>query len=214
MANSYITKFSPNKKHIIAVLLLLTAVVFFGIGIFRAMRVSGQPDITELTSEPIAHENDSIIFAQKPFESCLNGASKESPVGIVSFSGGLTDSYEGYIVNIAGKYRTVIVKNNSEEFDKLMNGEKVTGYFTHKNSCDALPGHIDSVNSHYALETPFTKENCSDLGIMIVSRKTELLSFLWGMPFLIIGLIFLFLAGSPFFNFPESINENNPDTIT
>jgi len=59
------------------------------------------------------------------------------------------------------------------------------------------------MGQYFEADTVISPDDCSDLGLIVVDRDKELHSFLWFLPFLIVGLILLIIGGSPFFYFPE-----------
>lgn len=210
MSDFYIRKFLPNLKHLIAFLLILLSAVLFINGFHRALRVSGRLSMDGLVFEPEVHKGDSILLSSKPFKARLKETEHTHDVLWKVVSKGIMTDYDCFIVHVACAYRPVMVKKGTEEYDKFLNGEEVTGYFTEKNFDDFLD-FMSDINSFYELEKEFTDENCSKLGIVIVDRKKELLSFLWGVPFLIIGLILFKIAGSPFFYVPETLETDPTD---
>lgn len=201
----------PNTKHLIAFLLILLSAVLFVNGFYRACRISGRLTMMGLTFEPEVHEGDSILLSASPFEARLKEAEYERDVLWKRELKGIVSDYDFFIVHAAEKYRPIMVKKGTEEYDKFLNGEEVTGYFTEKNFND-FPQFISDMNSIYELEKEITYKDYSTLGIVIVDRQKELFSFLWGIPFLIIGLILFKIAGSPFFYVPEMLETNPPET--
>lgn len=210
MSDLYIRKFMPNKKHIIAFLLILLSAVLFVSGFYRAFRISGRLTMTGLTFEPEVHEGDSILLSASPFEARLKNTEYERVVVCKTVSKGIM-TYDVFIVHVAEKYRPVMVKKGTKEYDKFLDGEEVSGYFTEKKF-DDFSDYVLKMHNYYELENKITDRDHSKLGIVIVDRQKELLSFLWGMPFLIIGLILFKIAGSPFFYVPEMLETNLPET--
>ena len=102
--------------------------------------------------------------------------SRSNPVYSGTIKSGFTD-YECFVVDTIPSIRYAAVKKDSDEYEKFISGEEVTGYFSKKFSDEFSELAPD--------------KECSELGIIIVDRQKELLSFLWGIPFLIIGLILL-----------------------
>lgn len=211
MSDNYIRKFMPNKKHIIAVLLILLSAVLFVSGFYRAFRISGRLTMTGLTFEPEVHEGDSILLSASPFKARLKNTEDERVVVCGTVSKGLITDYDFFIVHVAEKYRPVMVKKGTKEYDKFLDGEEVSGYFTEKYF-DDFSDYVLKMHNYYELENKITDKDHSKLGIVIVDRQKELLSFLWGIPFLIIGLILFKIAGSPFFYVPEMLETNPPET--
>lgn len=151
-----------------------------------------------LTFEPEVHKGDSILLSASPFEARLKETENESVVIFAQIQGlNPFQDKQVFMIHLAGKYRPVMVTMGTEEYDKFINGEEVTGYFTEK-SFDDFPQFISDMNSVYELEKEITDKDYSKLGIVIVNRQKELLSFLWGIPFLIIGIILLKIADTPF----------------
>ena len=208
MSDFYKRRFSPNIKHLIAFLLILLSAVLFVNGFYRAARISGRHTMMGLTFEPEVYEGDSILLSSCPIEAKLKGSEHENAVCWKTISTGIMTDYDCFVDFIAEEYRPVMVKRGTDEYDKYLNGEEVSGYFTTKDF-DDFPEFMSDFDDYYELEgfdkhRKITDMNCSQLGIVIVDRQKELLSFLWGIPFLIIGLILLKIAGSPFFYIPET----------
>lgn len=213
MSDSYIRKFMPNKKHIIACVFIIISVFLFLSGFYRAYRISGRHTMIELSFDYEIHENDSILFSPSLFKTVLKGGEEEFAVSFQTLLTGIITDYECFIVYIAGKYRPVMVQTGTAEYDKVLNGEEVSGYFTEKNF-DYFPEFISNMDNYYETENKITDKDYSKLGIVIVDRQKELLSFMWGIPFLVIGLILFKIAGSLFFYIPESIAENESENQT
>lgn len=150
-----------------------------------------------LTFEPEVHKGDSILLSASPFKARLKETEREHDVVWQTVSKGIMTDYDCFIVHVAYAYRPVMVKKGTEEYDKFLNGEEVTGYFTEKNF-DDFPQFVSDMNSVYELNKEITDKDYSTLGIVIVNRQKELLSFLWGVPFLVIGIMILKIAGTPF----------------
>lgn len=206
MSDFYIRKFMPNKKHIIAFLFILLSCILFVSGIHRAFRVSGRLSMMGLSFEPYVYEGDSILLSSCPVKAKLKQSEHENVVCWKTVSTGILTDYNFFIDHIAEKYRPVMVKKGTDEYDKYINGEEVTAYFTEKNF-DDFPQYMSNIGNYYELDREITDKDYSELGIVIVDRQKELLSFIWGIPFLIIGLILFKFAGSPFFYVPESDEE-------
>ena len=203
MSDSYIRKFMPNRKHIIFLLFVIISVLLFLNGFYRAYRISGRHTMIEFTFDYQIHKNDSILLSARPFKTRLKEAENDTFV-IWGQMGSLNPvkDYQMFMIKLAGKYRPVMVTMNTEEYDKFLNGEEVTGYFTEKKFND-FPDFVLEMDNYYELENKITDKDYSNLGIVIVDRKKELLSFMWGIPFLVIGLIFFKIAGSVFFYVPR-----------
>lgn len=197
MSDFYVRKFMPNKRHIIAFLFIFLSCILFASGIHRAFRVSGRLSMMGLSFEPYVYEGDSILLSSCPVKAKLKESEHEKVVCWKTVSTGILTDYDFFIDHIAEKYRPVMVKKGTDEHNKYINGEEVTGYFTEKNF-DDFQNFISNMNNYYELENKITDKDYSSLGIVIVDRQKELLSFIWGIPFLVIGLVILKIAGSPF----------------
>lgn len=197
MSDFYERKFMPNVKHIIAFLLILLSAVLFISGFCRASHVTGRLSMEGLTFEPEVHKGDSILLTSKPFKARLKETERAYDVVWKTVSKGIMTDYDCFIVHVAYAYRPVMVKKGTEEYDKFLDGEEVTGYFTKKNF-DDFPDFMSDINIIYELNKEITDKDYSTLGIVLVDRQKELLSFLWGIPFLIIGIILLKISGTPF----------------
>lgn len=203
MSDLYVRKFMPNKKHIIAFLFFLLSAVLFISGFYRACRISGRHTMIEFTFDYRIHKNDSILLSAKPFQARLKET--ENYINVCWQQTATLNPIkngQSFIIYLDGKYRPVMVTDGTKEYDRFLNGEEVTGYFTEKNF-DDFSDFILDMNNYYQLENEITGNDFSNLGIVIVDRQKELSSFLWGIPFLIIGLILFKIAGSLFFYVPE-----------
>lgn len=212
MTGSYIRKFSPNKLHIAAAALLLISLILLIIGGFRAMRVMF-PD--KISSSDTISEGQCIELDGQPelLYGSLKGSSNHHVIEWADING-----RRSYIINIGGKFRP-LTSFDAELDEWIQNGgiysnndtPKLIGIVTKKYSTDFmncmrhLSGYYGSVNG--SEDVAVIAENCSELGIKAVDPAKEKRCFLWGMPFLIAGLIILRKAGSPFFNFPENTPE-------
>lgn len=197
MVDFYERKFVPDTKHIIAFLLILLSAVLFINGVYRAFRVSGRLSTMGLTFESKVHENDSILLSASPLNAELKNIGRKQDIVWKITSKGLMSTYDCFIVHVAEKYRPVMVKSGTEEYNKFLDGEEVTGYFTEKNFGD-FPDFMSDIGNYYEIDRTITDKDYSTLGIVIVNRQKELLSFLWGVPFLIISIILLKNSGTPF----------------
>jgi len=197
MVDFYKRKFKPSIKHIIAFLLMLLSMVLFVNGVYRAARISSRHTMMGLTFEPEVYEGDSILLSSHPIKAKLKGTENETVVCWETILTGILTEYDCFIDYIAEEYRPVMVKKGTKEYDMYLNGEEVSGYFT-VDYFDDFPQFMSNIGNYYELEKEITDKNCSKLGIVIVNRRKELLSFIWGIPFLIIGLILLKISGSPF----------------
>ena len=165
MDNTSAVKTASRIKLIASVIFLSLYLVLVISGVHRGLRVTGRYSETGLTFEPeLIDENESLLF------------SRSNPVYCGTIKSGFTD-YECFVVDTIPNIRYAAVKKDSDEYEKFISGKEVTGYFSKKFSDEFS-------------ELAHDKE-CSELGIIIVDRQKELLSFLWGIPFLIIGLILL-----------------------
>lgn len=207
MAGFYIRKFRPNKKHITAYVFLFVALVLFFSGIYRASRVTGRLEQMGLSFEGEGYikKNDSLLFNATPIKGTLREGSEEFEISCAHLSRGFfRPGYEMLVVHIADKYRYLCVIEGSEEYNALFGGEKVTGYFTDKYS-DYFTDYVSKMDKIYDPDSVISEADCSKLGIVLVDRQKELLSFMWGIPFLAVGLFFLKKAGDSFFYIPEEI---------
>ena len=209
MTDSYIRRFSPNKWHFISVLCAVISVVLLVSGAYRAFRVMGSIDPTGMTSEGNVHENDSILTSLAPVRVKLEEANNDRIFSCGTIGGGLTgNDIEIVVVDALGKYRYAAVEHNTEEYEKLLGGEKVTGYFSRKYGDDFL-SQITSMGKKLSQDTVISADDCADLGLIIVDREKELLSFLWFFPFLALALILFKIGGSPYFYYPENDNQHS-----
>ena len=188
-----VKNFLTDKKHIAVFLLIIAAVLLIS-GFYRAVRISGRLTMMGLTFESDVHEGDSILLSASPLKAALKEAETEDVVCWEVYGIILTE-YDYFIVNVAGKYRPVMVKKGTEEYDNFLNGGDVSGYFT-KKEFQGFKEFMSCINQYYELDKEITDNDYSTLGIVIVDRQKELLSFLWGIPFLVAGLILLKVEAS------------------
>ena len=198
MADSYVKKFSPNTWHIISVLCAVISVLLLLSGAHRAFRVMGRLDPTGLVFEGDVHKNDSILISCQPALVRMKGAVQDSELVCGNING-----YDVFVVKDGAKYRFAAVKTGTDEYDMFLDSQPVTAYYSYKYS-DMFRDRIVEMGQYFEADTVISPDDCSDLGLIIVDRDKELHSFLWFLPFLIIGLILLKIGGSPFFYFPEN----------
>ena len=204
MAGLYIRKFRPNKLHLVSAALLLTALIFFISGAYRAFRMTGCTDQSELSHEIDIRKSRSITLCSKPVEEVFEGTEDTQTIVFAQISKGIISDYELMIVNAAGKYRYIAAEKDSEEYHRLMKGEEVTGYISDKYSSDFMD-FISGMHKYHSKDNVINEKECSELGIIVVDKQNEMLSFTWGIPFLAAGLLMLLKAGNPFFYIPEDI---------
>ena len=198
MADSYVKKFSPNKWHIISVLCAVISVLLLLSGAHRAFRVMGRLDPTGLVFEGDVHKNDSILISCQPALVRMKGAVQDSELVCGNING-----YDVFVVKDGAKYRFAAVKTGTDEYDMFLDSQPVTAYYSYKYS-DMFRDRIAEMEQYFEADTVISPDACSDLGLIVVDREKELLSFLWFLPFLIAGLILLKIGGSLFFCFPET----------
>lgn len=203
MADSYVKKFSPNKWHIISVLCAVISVLLLLSGAHRAFRVMGRLDPTGLVFEGDVHKNDSILISCQPALVRMKGAVQDSELVCGNING-----YDVFVVKDGAKYRFAAVKTGTDEYDMFLDSQPVTAYYSYKYS-DMFRDRIAEMEQYFEADTVISPDDCSDLGLIVVDREKELLSFLWFLPFLIAGLILLKIGGSPFFYFPENDNQHS-----
>lgn len=189
------------RQYIGIVFLIISAILFIS-GIFRAVRVRDPIDISECTA---VSEGDWINGSPDAVYGCLKN--ETNPHSILWKS---TTAYDHYIINIAGQLRPLSVPKYSEQNDwikrganfKAEKGMSFVGIATDRYS-DGFFDYIANIyDSYESIYDPFehdTKieislENCSELGIKIVNPFIEKISWLKGLPFLIIGLILIDLT--------------------
>ena len=198
MADSYVKKFSPNKWHIISVLCAVISVLLLLSGAHRAFRVMGRLDPTGLVFEGDVHKNDSILISCQPALVRMKGAVQDSELVCGNING-----YDVFVVKDGAKYRFAAVKTGTDEYDMFLDSQPVTAYYSYKYS-DMFHDRISNMGLYFDEETVIPQDKCDDLGLIVVDREKELLSFLWFLPFLIAGLILLKIGGSLLFCFPET----------
>lgn len=212
MADSYIRKFSPNKWHIIAILFLLASVVMFISGLHRASRVLKWFDMSTITmGEDSMEMGTGVDGVLTPIKLPLKGAVQQTDVCFLNDSG-----YNVYASTLGKeRYSFIAVKAGSKEEQAMLAGEEVTSYYSEKyreelidflsdiNKYYDTKDQTDEQKEYYGKLADETASHPVTLGLIVVDRNKELLSFLWFLPFLIVGLIMLKIGGSPFFYFPE-----------
>jgi hypothetical protein len=61
---------------------------------------------------------------------------------------------------------------------------------------------ISNMGDYYDEESVIPAENVTKLGVVVVNRQKEKRSLLYGLPFLILGILLMKKAGDPFFYTP------------
>ena len=206
MADMYVRKLRPNKMHIIAAIFLLLSLILFASGIYRTSRVSSR-----LAQDGLVFEDDSvrknrgILFHTNLYKGRLKGAENAHIISCFSVQKGIMKDIEVFIGNVHGGPHFIAAEKGSEEYQKLLAGEEVTGYFSDEYT-DEFMNFISTMSRYYDEEDVIPKGNANKLGIVVVDREKEQRSLLYGLPFLIIGILLMIKAGSPFFNFPVEKN--------
>lgn len=197
MADMYVRKFRPNKMHIIAAVFLLLSLILFVNGIHRTIRISSKYTMASLSASPEnATGGSGVLLECMPVSGIMKGASQERKISCAFIS-----DYEIMVVEAANKYRYAAVKQNSEEYKRLTEGKAVTGYFSDKYGSQFMD-YISRMDKYYNEDSVIPENKCSEIGIIVVDTAKEKRSVFYGLPFLIIGILLLIKAGSPFFNFP------------
>lgn len=208
MSDLYTRKFRPKLKHIIAFILLIISLGLFFNGFKRASRVTSRlnPEGFVFDDSEI-RKNRGVLFKADLCSGKLKDTQKDEIIDFKHDVKGFFGDREVFISRThTGGYQFAAVKLYSSEYKKLLNGEEVTGYFSDEYS-DDLKEFASKMGQYYEDESVIPAERCSELGIMVVNRKKELFSFLWGVPFLIAGAILIRKAGDPFFYEPVGISE-------
>lgn len=204
MQGAYIRSFSPNIKHVLSCIFLIIAVILFIIGAVRASRVSyvtvDESGFTFDSDE--IKEKRNIVFKPEILEASFKMSDSKNPVVCATVSTGIINDYDIFIVPLGCEYRFLAVKINSDEYQKVLDGEEITAYFSDKYS-KLFTDYVAKMDGIYDSDEIISPSECSTLGLIAVDPQKESMSFLWGLPFLIIGLFLLKLAGNPFFYFPE-----------
>lgn len=183
--------------HITAALFLLLSLILFVNGIYRTIRISSKYTMASLSTAPEnATSGSGVLLECMPVSGELKGASLERKISCAFIS-----NYEIMIVEAANKYRYAAVKQNSEEYRRLTEGKTVTGYFSDKYGRQFMD-YISRMDKYYNEGSVIPENKCSELGIIVVDTAKEKRSILYGLPFLITGILLMIKAGSPFFNFP------------
>ena len=202
MADMYVRKLRPNKMHILAAVFLLLSLILFANGIHRLGRVSSRLDQAGFIFEDDdVRENRGVLFSAVPYKGRLKGAEKSRDVVAANVQKGIMKNIEIFIGSVHRKYQFIAVEKDSEEYRKLLAGEKVTGYFSYEYT-DKLLDFVSRMGNYYAEEDVIPVENVTKLGVVVVNREKEQRSVFYGLPFLIIGILLMIKAGSPFFSFP------------
>ncbi len=207
MADLYRRKLRPNKMHIIASLLLIIFLVLFHSGLVRSGRVSARLNQAGFIFEDDGvRENRGVYFSAPPHTGRLKGSDQQQPVIVAEVKKGFNKDMVIFIGSVHRRNQFIAVEKDSEEYKKLLAGEKVTGYFSYEYT-DELLDFVSRMGENYEAESVIPAENITKLGVVVVDRKKEKLSLLYGLPFLILGIILLKKAGEPFLYIPIAQDE-------
>lgn len=207
MADLYRRKLRPNKMHIIAALLLIIFLALFHSGLVRSGRVSARLNQAGFIFEDDGvRENRGVYFSAPPHTGRLKGSDQQQPVIVAEVKKGFNKDMVIFIGSVHRRNQFIAVEKDSEEYKKLLAGEKVTGYFSYEYT-DELLDFVSRMGENYEAESVIPAENITKLGVVVVDRKKEKLSLLYGLPFLIIGIILLKKAGEPFLYIPIAQDE-------
>lgn len=207
MADLYRRKLRPNKMHIIASLLLIIFLVLFHSGLVRSGRVSARLNQAGFIFEDDGvREDRGVYFSAPPHTGRLKGSDQQQPVIVAEVKKGFNKDMVIFIGSVHRRNQFIAVEKDSEEYKKLLAGEKVTGYFSYEYT-DELLDFVSRMGENYEAESVIPAENITKLGVVVVDRKKEKLSLLYGLPFLILGIILLKKAGEPFLYIPIAQDE-------
>lgn len=207
MADLYRRKLRPNKMHIIAALLLIIFLVLFHSGLVRSGRVSARLNQAGFIFEDDGvRENRGVYFSAPPHTGRLKGSDQQQPVIVAEVKKGFNKDMVIFIGSVHRRNQFIAVEKDSEEYKKLLAGEKVTGYFSYEYT-DELLDFVSRMGENCEAESVIPAENITKLGVVVVDRKKEKLSLLYGLPFLILGIILLKKAGEPFLYIPIAQDE-------
>jgi len=207
MADLYRRKLRPNKMHIIAALLLIIFLALFHSGLVRSGRVSARLNQAGFIFEDDGvRENRGVYFSAPPHTGRLKGSDQQQPVIVAEVKKGFNKDMVIFIGSVHRRNQFIAVEKDSEEYKKLLAGEKVTGYFSYEYT-DELLDFVSRMGENYEAESVIPAENITKLGVVVVDRKKEKLSLLYGLPFLILGIILLKKAGEPFLYIPIAQDE-------
>lgn len=207
MADLYRRKLRPNKMHIIAALLLIIFLALFHSGLVRSGRVSARLNQAGFIFEDDGvRENRGVYFSAPPHTGRLKGSDQQQPVIVAKVKKGFNKDMVIFIGSVHRRNQFIAVEKDSEEYKKLLAGEKVTGYFSYEYT-DELLDFVSRMGENYEAESVIPAENITKLGVVVVDRKKEKLSLLYGLPFLILGIILLKKAGEPFLYIPIAQDE-------
>ena len=207
MADLYRRKLRPNKMHIIAALLLIIFLALFHSGLVRSGRVSARLNQAGFIFEDDGvRENRGVYFSAPPHTGRLKGSDQQQPIIVAEVKKGFNKDMVIFIGSVHRRNQFIAVEKDSEEYKKLLAGEKVTGYFSYEYT-DELLDFVSRMGENYEAESVIPAENITKLGVVVVDRKKEKLSLLYGLPFLILGIILLKKAGEPFLYIPIENNE-------
>lgn len=207
MADLYKRKLRPNKMHIIAALLLIISLLLIYNGWNRSGRVSSRLAQEGFIFEDYeVRENRGVFFSAPPHNGKLKGSDQIQPIVVAEVKKGLGKDMVVFIGSVHRKNQFVAVERNSKEYRKLIAGEKVTGYFSYEYT-DELLDFVLEMDKYYEEESVIPAEKVTKLGVVVVDRKKEKLSLLYGLPFLIFGIILMKKAGEPFLYIPIEDNE-------
>ena len=220
MADLYKRKLRPNKKHIIAALLLVIGLILFHIGSVRFGRVTARRDPSMYTGGFEDREAGKNMFsALAPLRLATKDGVQQRDVCFMTDIGFLKD------INVYASawgrdhYMFIAVEANSKEEREMLEGEKVTCYFSGKYT-DELKEFLAHVNDYYDTSNLTDAQkylygdigdgnarNRTTLGVIVVNREKEKRSWLYCLPFLLLGIIILKKAGEPFLYIPVEENE-------
>lgn len=202
MADLYKRKLRPNKTHIIAALLLVIALLLFHSGLVRSGRVSARLNQAGFIFEDDGvRENRGVLFSAPPHTGKLKGAENAHTIVAAEVQKGINKNMVIFIGSVHRRNQFIAVEKDSEEYRKLLAGEKVTGYFPYEYT-DELMDFISKMGNYYDEESVIPAENVTKLGVVVVNREKEKRSLLYGLPFLILGILLMKKAGDPFFYTP------------
>lgn len=114
--------------------------------------------------------------------------------------------YDGYLIKVSGKLCPLFISSKSEIYEAITSNDRTSpkpfvGVVT-QSHCENFENYVTTILPKFYYEIDgdreyhFSESDCSELGIRVVDIQKERLTFLWGLPLLIIGLLILWREGA------------------
>jgi hypothetical protein len=217
--NRFFSRLTPVT--LVGAILTLAGIIIMMNGLVRAVRTTR---ITPLSEQPslsigsyVSGDARDVLYGTPESNGMV--AEHSRPIEFETYSPLSIDPlvfYTGYLFEVSGKLCPLFISSRSELSEQVKAKNRTeplpfTGVITKKH-CENFKSHVTSIYPKFYHEIDgntnflFTEADCAEFGIRVVDIQKERITFLWGLPFLVIGLFLLWREGV-FRRIPEIHND-------